>query len=605
MALDTNQLAAVKHYRGPAMILAGPGSGKTTVITHRIWNLIEEYSVPPEEILVITFTKAAATEMKNRFLKMKEFNGTEVTFGTFHSVFFMILKSAYNYKAEDIIKVKEQQAFIRTMLRIENVTVSDEDSFVSDVLSEIAKVKSLGCWDSQYEPISCESGLFFRLFGEYQNMLLSAHRIDFEDMLIKTWELFNSRNDLLLFWQKRYKYILVDEFQDSSPLQFDIVRLLADRYKNIFIVGDDDQSIYGFRGAAPGVMQDFMKLYDKADIYKLNINYRSAANIVTSATALINNNKNRFYKDLRAFNQHKANIEIISFSDVSQEYEYIAKSISTNPESTAVLTRTNTAGLELIKKLTDKGFNVKSAAKGSTLYEHWIAKDITSYVRLAIGKRERADYLRVLNKPERYISRSFFTRQTVDCDEVISCVKAAGNDELLVQVCGFFDDILILGRLTPFAGINYIRKKIGYDNYIKDYAVLQGADIDKLNDVLNQLTESMRGFSSYRQWLEHIEVHSEPEVKEDNRSQGSSCITFSTMHASKGLEFDNVYIIDVNEGVMPYAKAVFESEQEEERRLFYVAMTRAKKKLVISSVEKRHNKTLQPSRYIKELQGGL
>ena len=278
MGLDSVQEAAVNHYRGPAMILAGPGSGKTTVITHRIRNLIEKHNVPPERIMVITFTKLACIQMRERFLKLHGQESTSVMFGTFHAVFFMILKSVYNYNSGSIIKFKSQRQFVKMQLLCTQSIVYDESSVISDILSEIAKVKSnIANTDfDTYIPSSCEKNVFMQIYNEYANFLKAQRMIDFEDMLIKTYEVLKNNEQILMLWQNKYDFILIDEFQDASSIQFEIMKMLSDIHKNIFVVGDDDQSIYGFRGAAPKVMKGFAESYKDCDIYKLNVNYRSA-----------------------------------------------------------------------------------------------------------------------------------------------------------------------------------------------------------------------------------------------------------------------------------------------------------------------------------------
>jgi DNA helicase-2/ATP-dependent DNA helicase PcrA len=591
------------------MILAGPGSGKTTVITHRVWSLVKDGKVDENAILVITFTKMAAVEMKDRFLKMGNLHSTSVNFGTFHAVFFSILKDAYGFSAADIVKVSQQWKFVKTQFSLYNVDVRDENNTISDILSEIAKVKGLNRESrGAYVPKSCEARLFFNIFDEYQRWLKGSHMVDFEDMMTETYELFKKDTSQLARWQERFKYILVDEFQDASPMQFEIVKMLAGTLRNVFIVGDDDQSIYGFRGAAPAVMQDFKAVYPDTAVYTLNINYRSNAAVVEAATRLINCNKDRFYKDLTAFHDRGCDVQKLEFETMHDENVYIARLLNDNL-TTAILTRTNISAADMKRFLEHEGIfaDVKSGSKGGDrLFSHWIALDVAAYVKIALGSRERADYVRIINKPVRYISRQFFVDSSVDLDFILQRMRQGNQGRLVERMQEFRGQTMVLSKMTPFAGINYIRKGIGYDRYIMEYAREQNVDSHTFMEILDRLQESARDYETYEEWLELYEECGQSkedtglQKNEDKIKSKINNVTICTMHSSKGLEYERVIIIDANEGVTPYNKAVTKEDIEEERRLFYVAMTRAKEQLIICSVRRRYNKPLLPSRFLKE-----
>ena len=285
------QLNAINHYKGPAMVLAGPGSGKTTVITHRIKNLIEQYNISPSQILVITFTKMAATEMKERFLKLTNNRYLAVTFGTFHAIYFTILKHAYNYNAANIIRQSKQIEFITSLIDNYELEFNNKEEFVQKILSEISFVK--GQRIKEYTSVNCPPKVFEDIFNKYNQMMARKRLIDFDDMMGYCYELFDKRKDVLEAWQNKYEFILIDEFQDISDIQFDVVRQLAAKYRNIFIVGDDDQSIYGFRGARPQIMMGFQNIYKDLKRIDMNTNYRSTSNIVNAAKSLIDINKER------------------------------------------------------------------------------------------------------------------------------------------------------------------------------------------------------------------------------------------------------------------------------------------------------------------------
>lgn len=275
MSFNHSQEEAIRHFKGPALVLAGPGSGKTTVITHRTKQLIESYHVEPEHILVITFTRAAALEMKERFMNLMDGKRTAVTFGTFHSVFFRILKYAYHYRAENIAREEERQNFIREIIQNLHLEIEDENEFVNDILSEISVIKNDRIALEHYYPKNCSEQIFKAIYEQYEWRMQKENRIDFDDMLLLTYELLAARLDILKLWQEKYSFILIDEFQDINKVQYDIIRMLAAPRNNLFIVGDDDQSIYRFRGARPEIMLGFEKDYPDARRILLNIDRKS------------------------------------------------------------------------------------------------------------------------------------------------------------------------------------------------------------------------------------------------------------------------------------------------------------------------------------------
>ncbi len=300
MRIDQTQSQAIQLKDGPAIILAGPGSGKTTVITGRIACLIRQYRVRPENILVITFSRAAAGEMKERFYALMGGQSVPVTFGTFHAVYFHILKCAYGYTSNNIAKEEQRTRFIREFIHRLRLEYDDEADFIQGILGEISLIKNTGVDLKHYYSTSCGEGVFRKIFHAYQEFLAQNRLIDFDDMLVYTKELLEQRADILQAWQKKFQYILVDEFQDINRIQYDIIRMLALPQNNLFIVGDDDQSIYRFRGSRPEIMLNFERDYPGAQKILLATNYRSVPEIVQLAGNLISHNSARFAKEIRA-----------------------------------------------------------------------------------------------------------------------------------------------------------------------------------------------------------------------------------------------------------------------------------------------------------------
>ena len=298
--LSDVQRQAVTHRDGPMLVLAGPGSGKTMVLTWRVRYLTEFYHINPGEILVITFTKAAAREMKERYLRLTGSQNTAVSFGTFHAVFFQILKLAYGYRADNILREEEKYRFLKDAVFRQKLEPDDEAELISSIAAEISRVKNERIDLQSYKAESCDTKSFCTIFNEYDNRLRRSNKIDFDDMLVYCYELLKERKDILSAWQRKFRYILVDEFQDINQIQYDVVRLLAAPENNLFIVGDDDQSIYRFRGAKPQIMLHFEEDYPGAARVLLDTNYRSTGAIVSGAGRVIAHNKDRFPKDIRA-----------------------------------------------------------------------------------------------------------------------------------------------------------------------------------------------------------------------------------------------------------------------------------------------------------------
>lgn len=607
MSFNTSQREAILHKDGPMLVLAGPGSGKTLVITERTKCLIQKYGISPSNILVITFTKAAATEMKERFFRLMEGKKYPVTFGTFHAVFFAILKHAYHYSAENIIREEQRVQCMREIIVRHRLEYEDETEFIQNMLGEIGLVKNTGIDIAHYYSKNCAEEMFRRIYSEYHEYLLKHRLIDFEDMLVYTWELLSERKDILAAWQNKYRYILIDEFQDINKIQFDIIKLLAGEQKNLFVVGDDDQSIYRFRGAKPEIMLRFGDDFPQAKTVLLDTNYRSQENIVTHALNLISYNKERYQKRIKAEKPAETEVEYALFENVRQENLRIIRDIADaiergeSYENFAVLFRTNTQPRLLMEQMMEYNIPFRTRERVPNLYEHWIAKDIFAYIRIASGSRERRDFLQIMNRPKRYISR-----ESLDEEYVAFDVWEWFYEEqpwVAERIRKLEQDIKRLERMNPFAAINYIRKGIGYDEFLEEYADYRRIRVDDLYDVLDELQESTKGFDDFDGWFSHIEEYTK-ELERLYREQADqrACVTLATLHSAKGLEYENVYLIDVNEGIMPYKKAVLDAEIEEERRMFYVGMTRAKKNLHLFSVKQLNQKDADISRFIAESQ---
>ena len=604
MQFNNSQLKAVKHKTGPMLVIAGPGSGKTTVLTARIRNLIEEYSVNPANILVITFTKAAANEMKSRFNNMMG-RSTNVTFGTFHAVFFMILRAAYNYSVDSIIKEDVRQNIIKQAIERSRLEPDDLNEMISNITGEISRVKTETIDINAYYSASCPEEEFRDIYKYYVKTLKKMGLIDFDDMLLYCHELLTTRRDILAKWQQKYQYILIDEFQDINKIQYDIIKLLAKPQDNLFIVGDDDQSIYGFRGSKPEIMLNFDKDYPDTDKVILDTNYRSTGNIVSAAGKVIAHNKVRFAKNINTVNDPGDKVDIIEFNTQAEEYEKIIDNIRKesasggNYSDNAVLFRTNSTAAGFVRKLVEYSVPFVTRDGVPNVFEHWIARDVITYMNIAMGSRKRSDFLQIINRPKRYIGRDYLTDAEISFDNLEKYYE--DKNWMIERVDRLKYDILAMASMSPYAMINYMRKGVGYDGYLDEYAQSHNMQVRELYDVMDELMESARNFKTFNEWFAYIDEYGTKLRESYAAMDKQNAVILTTMHSSKGLEYPVVYIIDANEEITPHKKAVFVPEIEEERRMFYVAMTRAKRRLNIYYARKRYNKEIEVSRFVKEI----
>ena len=606
MGFNQAQKRAVTHGAGPCQVLAGPGSGKTLTIVNRIRYLIEECHIRPEEILVVTFTRFAAAEMKERLCSLMGRREIPVTAGTFHGIYYGILKWAYRFGPQNILSEEEKYQLLRPIVGRQELEPSDEEDFLRDIAEEIGRVKNNRINISEFVSSKCGAETFRDIYREYEKERKALRKIDFDDMLVVCYELFVSRPDVLAMWQKRFRYILVDEFQDINRIQYDVLRMLALPENNLFVVGDDDQAIYGFRGADPELMFRFGKDYPGAEQILLDVNYRSTSNIVVNSLKVIGNNGKRFDKKIETVREKGDFLHVQELKDSNEEAQYVADEIEKRVESgvpaedVAVLFRVHTDARPVVEELIRRKMPFQMREHLPNLYEHFIAKDIQAYFRLAMGQVSRGDMLRVMNRPKRYIGRDSLSGGTASFEEIRNfyCDKEWMAD----RIDQFEWDVKMLARMAPYAAIQYLRKRIGYDDFLKDYAFTNKIERSDLNEVLAEIEEAARPYASIEEWFAHVGEYTEALKKKERMKEASrEGVRLMTLHAAKGLEFDTVLLIGANEGRMPYKKAVSEKAEEEERRLFYVGMTRAKNVLKICYVKEKNGKETAPSRFVDEL----
>lgn len=616
MECNKEQKEAIMHRDGPAMVLAGPGAGKTYVITNRVKALIDEYGVKPEQILVVTFSKAAAVEMKERFEMLTGGRRLPVRFGTFHSVFFQILRLAYHYEVKDIATPALKYRFLEETFNETGYEVDDKKEFLSDIEKEISRVKGEGIEIDCYFSSACSAEIFQKMYRGYQEKLQRHRCLDFDDMVVYTYQLLKEREDIRRRWQAQFRYLLIDEFQDINRLQYETVCMLAEPENNLFIVGDDDQSIYGFRGAKPGIMLSFPKRFPDTKQIVLGVNYRCSDEIMKAAERLIGKNNERYEKHIVANKGKEQPVHMKKCENLPDEAEKIVAQIQLyqkegiDYQEMAVLFRTNMQMRLLAGKLMEHGIPFTMRENLPNLFDTWMAKDIMCYLQLALGNRSREKFLKIANRPVRYLSRTAFTESEVSFDKLRAYYAVKNQEWMEERIWNFEYDLKNLASLSPYAAIHFIRKGIGYDEFLKTYADERNVNADDWFDVLDEMQEMARDKKSIPEFLSFVENYGDTleEIRQEQKKQQvkeEPGVSLMTMHASKGLEFPVVFVPTLNEDIVPYRKAVQEGNLEEERRMLYVAMTRAKTYLHLSFVKERFHKEAETSPFLYEISPAL
>lgn len=616
MKLNRGQDEAIKHGNGPCMVLAPPGSGKTLIVTERTRYLIEESGVRPDQILVITFTRYAAREMKERFERLTAGKNYPVTFGTFHSIFYGILKCAYGIGANNLMSEKESSVLLQEVLDQTNIEstpeVEDEEELVRELLREVGMVKNGLCHLKDFHSKYLTQDEFAEVFRSYEHQKKELKKFDFDDMLVQCYALFRKKPEILQGWQKRFQYILIDEFQDINRVQYEVIRMLAAPRYNLFVVGDDDQSIYGFRGAKPELMLYMKQEFPSLRTISLTVNYRSTEFITGAAARVILHNDTRFYKRVQSFRGRGQNVHVQEVLDEQEEAQYVTEEIQKKldqgikPGEIAVLFRAAVQVRMISEILSEHRIPFEMRDYVTNFYRHFIVKDMMAYLQLAAGKRDRSLFLTICNRPLRYLARNSMENRQVNFEDLR---KFYCDKDWMLDIIDQFDvDVRMMKNMAPYAAIQYIRKKIGYDDFLKEYAEKHQISWKQLMDVMAELEERSKNFKSYDEWEIHIAKYTQ-ELEEQQakarkiKGERENKVQLMTIHSAKGLEFEDVFVIHANEGEIPHQKAEKKDEIEEERRLFYVALTRAKNNLCISYITQKNGNSIKPSRFVEELLG--
>lgn len=605
--LHSNQIHAISHGTGPMLVLAGPGSGKTTVIIQRIRRLTEKMGVSPYRILVITFTKAAAEQMKTRYAALQ--GKTGVMFGTFHSIFFRILRQACGYSLEQVLSEDERRNTMQKLVTEARISVQDQEEYIQQFFSQYSLMKNQLQDVSDFMPEGLPKDEFVALTKKFDGWKRRNEKIDFDDMLTECYEVLSQDEKTRKMWQDRFDYILVDEFQDVNRAQYACLQMLAAPKNNLFVVGDDDQSIYGFRGASPSFMLDFPKDFPGTEKVFLDVNYRCSGRIIRLASQVIGTNMSRYEKNIKGDRDLGERINVFVAKDSGEEAELIAQKIARlleegmPIEEIAVIFRTNIQGGAFARALFRRGIPYHLRDGGFHLYDHWIARDLAAYLFLAENRDSDASLLRIVNKPKRYISKDLLAEAEQMPYGLLRSLHVCPSLQKwqAEHLESLEEDLRQIQKRKPYEALRYVRKVVGYDEYLSDYAAYRKASLSNMIENADEITETAKGTESGTEFVRKMEELSR-QMKEQSKQKGNTHgVTLTTFHGAKGLEFGAVFLPSLAEGIIPYEKGRKGSALEEERRLFYVGLTRTKDRLFLSFTENRYEKPLKPSRFLMEM----
>lgn len=591
MEKNNAQEEIIHTVNGQLLVVACPGSGKTTTLLRRIHYMINEAKIPAQQILMVTFSSAAAKEMKTRY--QKKFGMDAVTFSTIHSMCMSILKKFGGYTKESILS--DPREYFYEVLRKQK-GINDINEFITGLITEISVINNNSIDFNSYKPkCTKDKKLFLKLINGYQEYKEELHLIDFDDMLQKAYEIMVNDKECLDFLRNKYRYIQVDEYQDTNYIQRDIVYSLAGENGNLAVVGDDDQSIYMFRGAKPEIMLNFKKDYPNCKVIHMSTNYRSLQEIIQKADNLVQHNSQRFSKQFLGSRQEKGKVIFRNYlNSISQLGGVIHKIRSLlddgiKPEQIAILYRTNKESMPFAEYFMNEKIPFQCNERLKSKYHHWIFQDIQAYQKLSRGKKDIIAFNRILNHPNRFFYGKAFRSVNPDLESLNQAIYMQSGKEYwkiqkgLKNAADLFRHLKVLSSLNPVEFMNYLYRAVGYDEYLKQYADLRKLDKKELTAIWNNLYDEAKLYGNWGEWGRHIMAYNR-QLQQANKNKDG--IMLSTMHRSKGLEWEYVFIINCINGTIPHTNATEFEDIEEERRLFYVAMTRAKDSLYLTAYKK-------------------
>lgn len=600
--LTAEQKTAITHKDGPLLVVAGPGSGKTTVITYRVAYLTQVAGVSPSSLLIVTFTKAAADAMKRRSQRAAGPVASRVTFGTFHALAYRILRQAGPQQRLVILNDDQQLGLLRQLVR--HLGLNSDDETVLQAQAEISRMRAFDQSPADFRPKNLTPADFRRLWEGYCQAKEEQGVLDFDDLLQGALQLLQQRPDVLEAYRQRYHYVMVDEFQDTNPVQWELVRLLAAPRNNLCVVGDDDQSIYGWRGASPQFLLQFPRMYPGAVKVTLDVNHRCPPPVVEASNQLAAHNRQRFDKQIRSVRKRGVPVQLLAPADTLEEGQQIAELIKRSgvPRSHwAVIYRTNQQAHVIAQVLSQEGVPFRAMGGLPNLYRRWPVQDVLSYLRAAVGDTGAVEP--VINRPTRYISRAVLQEaKRIAARTRCDLLDAIGQTGLLRSwqlrpVEELKDHLRRLALMNAPQAIGYVRRVVGYDEYIQEYCAREGGAADEMLGLLSEVERTVPDLPLMA-FLAHVDAFS---IRDSlTAGDGEDAVTLLTCHKAKGLEFPRVVVAGVIDKLLPHRGA---EDVEEERRLLYVAMTRASDRLWLSVPRSYEGREVKPSPFIEEALG--
>lgn len=612
--LHKQQKEALDAVSGPVLLLAVPGAGKTTVMVARIAHMIANCGIAPEEILTITFSKAGAADMKQRYEHLfRPFGWAVPQFSTIHSFCYRVLRSYCRLTdgqlpelLENLSGAEGRSAILRDLYRTINRDFLSED-LEEELLSHLSLIKNSMLTQEEVKELECDIPRLWELYEGYNAVKRQRNLMDFDDMLGYAYTALRKFPQLLDSYRQKYPYLCVDEAQDTSRLQHEIIRLLAAPRNNLFMVGDEDQSIYRFRGAHPQTLLDFPKLYPGAKILKMEENFRSSKHIVDRAAIFIAQNQNRYEKTMRTAASAGLPIETPQLHDMSEEYQLVAKIARETDGSCAVIYRNNFSAIPLVDLLQRQGIDFYIRDQKSSFRNHAVVSDILNFFALSKDSSDLKAFSRIFYKTNAFLKRSLL--QDMDTSPLAAGESwfdriSEKSDREYSSSRAHIVDLTIRGlyQMKPQRALDVIIESLGYRDYM-EYS-FGGSFVNQLQK-LTALRHLAGRCQSVERLLDRLE---ELDSLISEHSQNKACsLTLTTAHASKGLEFDTVILLDAVDDIFPAHSAIDKEKQdqhddiEEEARLFYVACTRARKRLIIPRSNFSSDQPVEPSRFIDRL----
>lgn len=618
MNLSNEQKKAISHLKGPALVLAVPGAGKTTVLIHRTANLILNHNVAPESILSITFSRASAKDMEERFKRLYGDNTQiPVHFSTIHSFSYSLIRE---YAFKNRIRytlIEDENNELNKFNLLKKIYFSVNKSQITEerletLLNSIGYIKNMMITPDEFlNQNKIDIRNFKDIFTIYENYKKSNGLLDFDDMLTLCLDILMKDKHILNKYRNRFEYIQVDEGQDTSKIQMEIIKTIAYPKNNLFIVADDDQTIYSFRGAYPKGLLNFRKIYKDGKLFFMEKNYRSTENIVSVCNKFIKINKLRYDKNIIAENPLYKPIKIVKVKSIIDQYEYIVGELKKHAEysNTAILYRNNISSVGIIEYLERNSIPFYMKDIKLKFFNHWVMKDIFDFFLLSKDPTKIEYFKNIYFKMNGFISKKHLHyAKAIQGKQSIfdSLLDIPGLNEFYRK--NFLDlklNFKKLSKMKPYEGIIHIEKALGYEDYLKENSIKFGYTFDSLKSILTYLKIISKPLNTTDELLLRLEYLNHAISQSTKIKKG---ITLSTIHSAKGLEFDRVFMVDLIDGEFPPANSIDEFNKgniellEEERRLFYVGMTRAKKDLFLITLDNKNEKKAKPSRFLTELE---